>query len=270
MRSPVIQTRSPMTYASLSMFALAALLAAPAPSLAQVAKVNGVAIPQSHFDAVLQAQTARGQPDSADLRQGIKETLINQEIITQEALKKGLEKNPTLAAQIRLQRQEMLVNAYVQDYLKNNPITEDTLKKEFERQKSVIGTREYKARHILVDKEDEAKDAIAQIRKGVSFEKLAGEKSRDPGSKVKGGELDWAVPTNYVKPFADALVRLKKGQMTDVPVQSNFGWHVIRLDDERSFTPPAFDEVKPNLQRALQQQMVQKMIADLRGKAKIE
>jgi peptidyl-prolyl cis-trans isomerase C len=196
--------------------------------------------------------------------------LINQEIIAQEALKKGLQKNPTLAAQINLQRQEMLVNAYVQDYLKSNPISDDALKKEFERQKAVIGNKEYKARHILVDKEEEAKDAIAQIRKGASFEKLAGEKSRDQSSKVKGGELDWAVPTNYVKPFADALVRLKKGQMTESPIQSNFGWHVIRLDDERTFTPPAFDEVKPNLQRALQQQLVQKMVADLRAKAKVE
>jgi peptidyl-prolyl cis-trans isomerase C len=245
------------------------LVAAPA-AAAQVAKVNGVAIPQTHFDVILQAQTARGQPDSPDLRKGIKDTLINQEIIAQEALKKGLQKNPTLAAQINLQRQEMLVNAYVQDYLKSNPISDDALKKEFERQKAVIGNKEYKARHILVDKEEEAKDAIAQIRKGASFEKLAGEKSRDQSSKVKGGELDWAVPTNYVKPFADALVRLKKGQMTESPIQSNFGWHVIRLDDERTFSPPAFDEVKPNLQRALQQQLVQKMVADLRAKAKVE
>jgi peptidyl-prolyl cis-trans isomerase C len=259
-----------MPRALFGILALAGLLSAAQSGHAQVARVNGVAIPQSHFDVVLQAQTARGQPDSPELRQGIKETLINQEIITQEAAKKGIEKNPALAAQIRLQRQEMLVNAYVQDYLKTHPISDEALRKEFERQKAAIGNREYKARHILVEKEDEAKDTIAQIRKGASFEKLAGERSRDQGSKVKGGELDWAVPTNYVKPFADALVRLKKGQMTDVPVQSNFGWHVIRLDDERTFNPPAFDEVKPNLQRALQQQLVQKMIGDLRAKAKIE
>ena len=259
-----------MTPKVLPVFVLATLLAAAPASYAQVAKVNGVTIPQTHLDVVVQAQTARGQPDSADLRKGIKETLINQELISQEALKKGLEKSPILAAQIRLQRQEMLVNAFIQDYLKNNPISEETLKKEYERQKSVIGTQEYKARHILVEKEDEARDAIAQIKKGASFEKLAGEKSRDQGSKVKGGELDWAVPTNYVKPFADALVKLKKGQMTDAPVQSDFGWHVIRLDDERAFKTPAYDEVKPNLQRALQQQLVQKMVGDLRAKAKIE
>lgn len=250
--------------------ALVSLMAAPYSSHAQVAKVNGVTIPQSHLDMIVQAQTARGQPDSTEMRSGIKDTLINQEVIAQEALRKGLEKNPTVAAQIALQRQEILVNAFVQDHLKNHPISDETLRKEYERQKAAVGSREFKARHILVEKEDEAKEAIAQIRKGASFEKIAGERSRDQGSKIKGGELEWAVPTNYVKPFADALVKLKKGQMTDTPVQSNFGWHVIRLDDERPFKAPAFDEVKPNLQRGMQQQLMQKAVADLRAKAKIE
>ncbi|MBI3917050.1 MAG: peptidylprolyl isomerase [Betaproteobacteria bacterium] len=250
--------------------ALAMLMAAIFDSHAQVAKVNGVVIPQAHLDMVVQAQTARGQPDSPEMRDSIKNTLINQEVIAQEALKKGLQKNPAVAAQIALQRQEILVNAFVQDYLKAHPISDDTLKKEYERQRAAVGTKEYKARHILVEKEDEAKEAITQIRKGAVFEKVAGERSRDQGSKIKGGELEWAVPTNYVKPFADALVRLKKGQMTEAPVQSNFGWHVIRLDDERPFKAPAFDEVKANLQRGLQQQLVQKAVTDLRTKAKIE
>lgn len=251
-----------------SLFAVAFLLGASAH--AQVAKVNGVNIPQSYMDAIVQAQTARGQPDSPELRSGIKDTLINQEVIAQEALKKGLEKNPIIAAQIALQRQEILVNAFVQDYLKNNPISDETVRKEYERQKVAIGGKEFKARHILVEKEDEAKEAIAQIKKGVPFEKVAGEKSRDQSSRVKGGELDWAISTNYVKPFADALVKLKKGQMTESPVQSPFGWHVIRVDDERPFKPPAFDEVKANMQRGLQQVMVQKAVMDLRAKAKIE
>ncbi|OGA11154.1 MAG: peptidylprolyl isomerase [Betaproteobacteria bacterium RIFCSPLOWO2_02_64_14] len=250
--------------------ALAMLMAATFDSHAQVAKVNGVVIPQAHLDMVVQAQTARGQPDSPEMRDSIKNTLINQEVIAQEALKKGLQKNPAVAAQIALQRQEILVNAFVQDYLKAHPISDDTLKKEYERQRAAAGAKEYKARHILVEKEDEAKEAIAQIRNGAAFEKVAGERSRDQGSKIKGGELEWAVPTNYVKPFAVALVKLKKGQMTEAPVQSNFGWHVIRLDDERPFKAPAFDEVKANLQRGLQQQLVQKAVADLRTKAKIE
>jgi peptidyl-prolyl cis-trans isomerase C len=237
---------------------------------AQVAKVNGVTIPQSYMDAIVQAQTARGQPDSAEMRSGIKDTLINQEVIAQEALKKGLEKNPIVAAQISLQRQEILVNAFVQDYIKNNPISDETVKKEYERQRAAVGNREYKARHILLEKEEEAKEAIAQIKKGAPFEKVAGEKSRDQGSRVKGGELDWQISTNYVPPFAEALKKLKKGQMTDAPVQSPFGWHVIRLDDERPFKAPAFEEVKANMQRGLQQIMLQKVVQDLRAKAKVE
>ena len=251
-----------------SIFAAALLLGASAH--AQVARVNGVAIPQAYMDAIVQAQTARGQPDSAELRSGIKDTLINQEVIAQEALKKGLEKNPTIAAQIALQRQEILVNAFVQDYIKNNPINDEAVKKEYERQKAAVGNREFKARHILLEKEEEAKDAIAQIKKGAAFEKVAGEKSRDQGSRVKGGELDWQISTNFVPQFADALKKLKKGQMTDAPVQSPFGWHVIRLDDERAFKAPAFEEVKANMQRGLQQIMLQKVVQDLRAKAKIE
>ena len=249
---------------------LAAALLAAASAHAQVAKVNGVVIPQSYMDAIVQAQTARGQPDTAELRSGIKDTLINQEVIAQEALKKGLEKNPTVAAQIALQRQEILVNAFVQDYIKNNPISDEAVRKEYERQKSAVGNREFKARHILVEKEEEAKEAIAQIKKGAAFEKIAGEKSRDQGTRVKGGDLDWNIATNYVKPFADALMKLKKGQMTETPVQSPFGWHVIRLDDERAAKFPTFDEAKPQIQQEMRQQLVNKAIGDLRAKAKIE
>ena len=237
---------------------------------AQGVKVNGKELPQSRIDAGVKSRLAQGQPDTPQLRDAVKEALVNQEIIAQEALKKGLHKNPEVAAQIEINRQDVLVNAYVQDYLRTHPVSEDTLKKEYERIKTQLGGKEYKARHILVEKEDEAKDVIAQIKKGASFEKLADERSKDTGTKGRGGDLDWNVPANYVKPFADALAKLKKGQMTDGPVQSNFGWHVIRLDDERAFKAPVYEEVKPNLQRGIQQQMVQKAVADLRAKAKIE
>lgn len=237
---------------------------------AQSVKVNGKELPQSRIDAGVKSRLAQGQPDTPQLRDAVKEALVNQEIIAQEALKKGLHKNPEVAAQIEINRQDVLVNAYVQDYLRTHPVSDDALKKEYERIKIQLGGKEYKARHILVEKEDEAKDIIAQIRKGASFEKLADERSKDTGTKGRGGDLDWNVPGNYVKPFADALAKLKKGQMTDGPVQSNFGWHVIRLDDERAFKAPVYEEVKPNLQRGLQQQIVQKAVADLRAKAKIE
>jgi len=144
------------------------------------------------------------------------------------------------------------------------------MKKEYERLKPQQPAKEYKAHHILVENEDEAKGLIAQIKKGSSFEKLAAEKSKDQGSKVKGGELDWSPAERYVKPFGDALAKLKKGQMTDTPVQSNFGWHIIRLDDERAMKVPSFEEAKPQLHQLMQNQMVQKALADLRAKAKIE
>jgi peptidyl-prolyl cis-trans isomerase C len=237
---------------------------------AQGVKVNGKTVPQNRIDAGLKNRIAQGQPDTPQLRAAVKEALINQEIVAQEALKKGLDKNPEVVGLMEINRQEILVNAYIQDYLRSHPISDEALKKEYERIKVQLGGKEYKAHHILVEKEDEAKEVTTQIKNGASFEKLAEERSKDAGTKGRGGDLEWNVPANYVKPFADALAKLKKGQMTDAPVQSNFGWHVIRLDDERAFKPPAFEEVKANLQRGMQQQVIQKAVSDLRAKAKIE
>jgi peptidyl-prolyl cis-trans isomerase C len=249
-----------------TLFLLPALAFAQTP----VAKVNGVSIPQSKLDAIMKARAAGKQPDTPEIRAAIRDTLINQEVVAQEAVRKGIDKNPEVAAQIDLQRQETLANAVVQEYMKTNPITDDVMRKEYERIKPTIPAKEFKARHILVEKEDEAKDVIAQIKKGGSFEKLAAEKSKDTGSKGRGGDLDWGPAGRYVKPFGDALAKLKKGQMTDVPVQSEFGWHVIRLDDERATKVPTFEEAKPQIQQMMQNQHVQKMLADLRAKAKIE
>ena len=237
---------------------------------AQSVKINGREIPQSRIDAAVKLRVAQGQPDSPQLRETVREVLINQEIISQEAVRKGLDKNSEVAAAIDLNRKEILVNAYLNDYLKANPLTDDVMRKEFERIKPQIPTREYKSHHILVDAEAEAKEIIAQIKQGGNFEKIAAEKSKDGGTKGRGGDLDWAPAATYVKPFADALVKLKKGQMTETPVQTNHGWHVIRLDDERPTKVPSFDEAKPQLQQLMRNQMVQKAVADLRAKAKVE
>lgn len=248
------------------MIAVAAALAAPA-AIAQVAKVNGVTIPQARVDALLRDVTAQGRQDTPELRKMIKERLIESEIMTQEAVRLGLNKNPEVSAQLELTRQQVLVNAYVNEMARRNPATEDAMKKAHERFKNSPAANEYRSRHILVGSEAEANALIKQIKDGADFAKLAAEKSRDEGTKAKGGELDWAVPATYVRPFAEALARLKKGDMTEAPVQTNFGWHVIRLEDIR---PVAYETLKPQLQQVVQRENVQKAVAELRAKAKVE
>jgi peptidyl-prolyl cis-trans isomerase C len=189
--------------------------------------------------------------------------------VAQEAVKKGLNKKPEVAIQIDLQRQAVLVNAYLQDYIRAHPISEDDVKKEYERVKASAASREYKARHILVETEDEAKQVQAQLKKGANFEKLAAEKSKDQGSKGRGGDLDWATPERYVPAFGQALGKLKKGQVSE-PVQTQFGWHIIRVDDERPAKFPSFEEAKPQIEQQMRQQTVHKAFNDLRAKAKIE
>ena len=257
----------------LLVLALAASLAAAtgnAQTAGAVARVNGVVVPQSRLDLLLKVNATQGQPDTPEVRSRMRDALITREVISQEAVKKGLDKSVEVTAQLDLQRQEALVNAYVQDYIKNHPLGEDALKKEYERQKAQIGDKEYKARHILVKNEAEAKQIIAQLKQGAIFDKIAAEKSEDQGSKAQGGNLDWSAPGRYVPPFAAALKKLKKGQLTDTPVQTQFGWHVIRLDDERPFKTPGYEEVKPQLQQNLQRQAIDKVIGDLRAKARIE
>jgi peptidyl-prolyl cis-trans isomerase C len=252
---------------------LAAALAMAASAHGQsnvVARVNGVAIPQQQLDLLVKNLVAQGRPDSPELREAVKQQMINRELMVQEAARRGLDKNSEVATRLAFARQDVLSTAYVNETFRTNPVTDEALRKEYERIKAQLGAREYKVRHILVAKEDEAKEVIALIRKGGSFEKLAAERSMDPGSKVNGGDLDWGPPGRYVKPFADALPKLKKGQVTEAPVQTQFGWHVIRVDDERATKLPSFEEAKPQLQQMLQGQIVDKAVADLRAKAKIE
>lgn len=164
----------------------------------------------------------------------------------------------------------MLIRAYLEDYFNKHPITDQAVKQEYDRVKAQLGDKEYRARHILVETEAEAKSLISQLKGGASFEKLAAEKSKDPGSKENGGDLGWNAPSSYVKPFADALVKLQKGQMTPQPVQTTFGWHVIKLEDVRPLKAPPLEEVKDNIRQQLQQQELMKLVSQLRQKAKIE
>ncbi|MCX7891414.1 MAG: peptidylprolyl isomerase [Burkholderiales bacterium] len=243
--------------------------ASPAPAAGAVATVNGVAIPKARVDAIVKAQAAQGTPDSDQLRAAVRERLIELEVLAQEANRKGLGKNPDVVQQLELQRQQALANALVQDFIRANPVDDALAKAEYEKIKAQAGDKEYKARHILVEKEDEAKDVVAKLKAGQKFEDLA-KVSKDPGSKDRGGDLDWNSPAAYVKPFADALVKLQKGQYTLVPVQTQFGWHVILLEDVRPTKFPPFDDVKNELKQRIQQQNVAKYVGDLRSKAKIQ
>jgi peptidyl-prolyl cis-trans isomerase C len=233
------------------------------------AMVNGVSIPQSRIDMRVKIASQQGQVDTPDLRKSVREDMINLEVLSQEAARLGLDKNSEVMQQIELARQSVLANAFVQDYAKTHPVSDDALKQEYEQLKLNVGNKEYKARHILVETEDEAKSIIAQLGKKAKFEKLAA-KSKDAGSAENGGELEWAVPSNFVPPFANAMVGLKKGEYTKEPVESQYGWHIIKLDDVRELKVPSFDELKPQLVQRMQQQMVQNAISELRDKAKIE
>ncbi len=265
-----------------SLFALAATLSVPAfakdtakvtakgASAGAYATVNGKAIPKSYADALIAGQVAQGQQDTPQLDQAVKEELIRREVLVQQATKKGVDKRPDVQAQMEMARQGVLIGAYLQDYVKTHPVSDADIKKEYDSIRAALGEKEYKARHILVDSEAEANDIIAKLKKGERFEDLAKANSKDPGSKDKGGDLGWANQTAYVKPFSEAMTKLEKGKFTETPVKSDFGWHIIQLEDVRDLKAPELDTVKGQLTGRLQQQMVEKHIADLRKAAKVE
>ncbi len=232
--------------------------------------VNGVIIPQAYFDAMNKEREATGQPSSPEVGNAIKEELISREVLSQAAKKKGLDKDPVVAAQMDMARQAVLIRAYFDDFVKANPVTDAQLKTNYEQFVAQMGDKEYKARHILVDKEDEAKAIIAALKRGDAFDKLAKEKSKDTGSKDNGGDLDWGPAGRYVPEFGNAMKALAKGQTSDTPVKSPFGYHIIRLDDSREMKVPKFDEVKDNLRQRSQQEQVSRLVQDLKSKAKID
>jgi len=240
--------------------------AAPTKAAAAAAAPTGKDLyPKQYYDLLLKERLAQGQQDTPELRNALREELNTRELIVREAKKKGLDKDPDIKTQMDLTGQTVLVRAYVADWVKAHPVPDDVLKKEYDSIKAQMGDKEYKVRHILVEKEDEAKDIIVQLQKGEKFEKLA-ERSKDPGSKANGGDLDWNAPGNFVKPFSDAMVKLDKGKFTTVPVQTQFGWHVIEVDDIREAKVPPFDEVKTQLAQRMQGQQLDNYFKELRSK----
>jgi len=235
-----------------------------------VATVNGTAIARARMDYLVRQQTARGTPDNEQLRTAVREDLINREIVAQEAARAGTAKKQDVQLQLDMARQEVLVGAFLSDYLRTHAVTDADVQTEYDRARTQTGSTEYRARHILVQDEEEAKKLIDELKKGGKFDELAKKSSKDEGTRERGGNLDWNVPAAYDKAFADAMVKLEKGQVTGEPVRSRFGFHVIQLEDTRAVNFPPLAQVKPQIQQNLTRQKVANLIRDLRAKAKVE
>lgn len=235
-----------------------------------VATVNGVAIPAARAELLARTRTQRGEPDSPQLRNAVRDELINREVITQDANKTGLSKSPEFVIQMDLVRQEVLLQAYVREYFRKNPVSDADVQKEYDRVRGEMGDKEYKVRHILVEQEDQAKGLIAELKKGAKFDELAQKNSKDEGTKTRGGDLDWQSPGGLVKPFSDVMVKLEKGKVSETPVRTQFGWHVIQLDDVRPVQPPPLADVQAKILEGLRRQRFDLHMRELRAKAKVE
>ncbi len=261
-----------MKKALLPSLALATLMTGLTPlAFAQnLAVVNGKAVPTSRAAALTEQVKRSGREITPEMEKQIKDEVIAREIFIQEAQKQGLDTSEDFKTQMELARQTILIRDLFTNYQKANPVSDEEVKAEYDRFAAANSGKEYKARHILVEKEDEAKAIIAKLKKGAKFEDIAKKESKDPGSGAKGGDLDWAPASNYVTEFATALAGLTKGKLTDAPVKSQFGFHVIRLDDVRDAKLPPLEQVKPQVVQQLQQQKLAKFQNDLRTKAKVE
>ncbi|MBB5415513.1 peptidyl-prolyl cis-trans isomerase C [Paraburkholderia atlantica] len=259
-----------MTLKKTRLWVLLAAFAA-APAFAQnIAVVNGTPIPKSRADALIQQLVHQGQQDTPQLQQAVREELVNREILMQEALRRGLPNRPDIKAQIAVAQQTVVLRALIEDFVKNNQPTDAEVTARYNALVKDAGGKEFHLHHILVDNEQQAKDLIAKIKAGASFEDLARQYSKDPGSGKNGGDLDWSDPKAYVPEFADAAAHLQKGQMTDTPVRTQFGWHIIRVDDIRAVTPPPLEQVRAQIVQQIQQEKLQAFEENLRKNAKIQ
>jgi peptidyl-prolyl cis-trans isomerase C len=251
-----------------TLLAITALVAAPA--FAQnVATVNGKAIPSSKVDQIVKQVVAQGkQTDSPQLREAIKKDLINREVLIQEADKQGIATRPEVKMALENARQSIIINAMLAEYIKKNPVKDTEAKAEYDKYKSQVGDKEYHARHILVGTEEEAKAIIAKLKAGGKFEELA-KQSKD-GSAANGGDLDWASAAAYVPEFSQAMTKLNKGQITETPVKTQFGYHVIKLEDTRAAKIPPFEEVKQQVSESIQQRKLAAFRDELAKKAKVQ
>lgn len=245
-----------------------AAAAKPVDPNAPAVVINGVAVSRFYAEIVRNDLIQRKRPGTDEQ---VRAVLVDNELLSQEAIKRGLDKSPEIQALLELQRKDVLGKVLVEDFIKNHAISEERAKAEYEQVKAQAGAMEYHSRHILVDDEKLAKSIIAQLggKKPAKFEDLAKKHSKDPSAK-QGGDLGWMAPASLVPEFSAAMVALKKGEYSKTPVKTQFGWHVIKLEDERKIDFPAFDKVKGRIENQLMQQDVRKFLNELRATAKIE
>ena len=249
----------------------AATIGLALPAAAQnVAIVNGKPVAKARLDMLALQLSKAGRPVPPEMQGQLKDEVIAREIFMQEASKRGLDASEDFKNQMELARQTILIRELFADYQKNNPVTDAEIKAEYDKFAAQNGGKEYKARHILVEKEEEAKAILANLKKGQKFEDIAKKQSKDPGSGTNGGDLDWATAASYVPEFAEAMIKLKKGETTAAPVKSQFGWHVIRVDDIREAQLPKMEDVRPQIAQQLQQQKLAAFQENLRKSAKVE
>lgn len=256
---------------ALALAATVSLTAVSLPVLAQnVAVVNGTPVPVKRADAMVREMVRQGPPNSPQLQQQVREELVKREILAQEAVRQGLASDADVKAQVELAKQGVLIRALITNFQKTSPVTDADVQARYDQLKKQFGDKEYHARHILVPSEDTAKEIIAKLKAGASFADLAKQYSKDPGSAQNGGDLDWSPANAYVPEFADALQKLQKGQYTQTPVKTSFGYHVIELDDSRDAQIPPLADVKPQLVQQMQEEKLQNFIDGLEKKAKIQ
>jgi peptidyl-prolyl cis-trans isomerase C len=250
--------------------ALIGILVLPLAVMAQnIAVVNGKPVPKSRVDALIKTAT-HGQEAPPEMQVQARDQVVMREIFAQEAEKEGVANSPDYKTSLDLVRQTVLINTLFQNFIKAHPISDADAQAEYAKVKAEQSGQEFHARHILVDNEEDAKKLIAQIKAGGKFEDLAKKNSKDTGSAENGGDLEWAKPASYVPEFSAALQKLKPGEMTDVPVKTQFGYHIIKLEDVRAAQFPSYDEVKDKLKQQMEQVKLQEYQEKLRKAAKTD
>jgi peptidyl-prolyl cis-trans isomerase C len=265
---------TPKLFAAILLLGLASVASAADEALSAANKpvmvVNGHEIPQIYAELLKRDLLAQGQRDDERLQARVKDSLVVLELASRAALDKGLDKDPKLAAMLDIRRKDLLAKAYLEDYVKAHPVTDAEITSEYDKAKASTSGNEYKVKHILVKTEADAHKILAALKKKAKFEDLARKDSVDPGSAKNGGELGWNSPNAFVKEFADALSTMKKGETSKTPVKSQFGWHIIRVEDVRPAQIPPLEAVKDEITHQLQQARVHDALQALRKDAKIE